>query len=347
MGGKAALANDVAVALENQGLAVRRLAGTNRYSTALRVAEEAVEFPESVVVVTGENFPDAVSASAYAASNRWPIILTPTASVPQDVLDYLAAASPQSAIIVGGEGAVSASAADQIDAVTPVAMRLFGPNRYATSHAVASQHIGGTTSTVWLATGVNYPDALAAGVATAATTGVLALTPTDSTDVAGPDVRDFVEHHRECESRGPLNAGVLVGGKAALSGLVGEQLLALLTCQPFPEPPPECHPAYPSLCVPPPPPQLDCSDVSAKDFPVDHAHGDPHNFDEDGDGVGCESPEPPPPSNCHPAYPDFCIPPPPPDLDCGDFSQKRFTVLHQHGDPHRLDRDKNGVACES
>ena len=48
---------------------------------------------------------------------------------------------------------------------------------------------------------------------------------------------------------------------------------------------------------------------------------------------------------CDPSYPDFCIPSPPPDLNCGDISEKRFTVLPP--DPHRLDRDKDGIGCES
>ena len=39
------------------------------------------------------------------------------------------------------------------------------------------------------------------------------------------------------------------------------------------------------------------------------------------------------------------IPTSPPDLDCGDIPQKRFTVLPP--DPHRFDGDKDGVGCES
>ena len=49
--------------------------------------------------------------------------------------------------------------------------------------------------------------------------------------------------------------------------------------------------------------------------------------------------------NCDLSYPDFCINSPPPDLDCGDISQKKFTVLQP--DPHRFDGDKDGVGCES
>lgn len=48
---------------------------------------------------------------------------------------------------------------------------------------------------------------------------------------------------------------------------------------------------------------------------------------------------------CDPAYPTVCIPPPPPDLDCGDIPYRNFKVLPP--DPHRFDRDRNGVGCET
>ncbi|MFN8533821.1 MAG: hypothetical protein U0556_09760 [Dehalococcoidia bacterium] len=48
--------------------------------------------------------------------------------------------------------------------------------------------------------------------------------------------------------------------------------------------------------------------------------------------------------NCHPSYPTVCIPPPPPDLDCGEIPFRRFQVLPP--DPHRLDGDRDGIGCE-
>lgn len=47
---------------------------------------------------------------------------------------------------------------------------------------------------------------------------------------------------------------------------------------------------------------------------------------------------------CDPSYPDVCIPPAPPDLDCGDVAPRRFRVLPP--DPHRFDGDHDGVGCE-
>lgn len=50
-------------------------------------------------------------------------------------------------------------------------------------------------------------------------------------------------------------------------------------------------------------------------------------------------------SNCDPSYPDACIPPYPPDLNCGDISEKNFAVTSP--DPHGFDRDSDGIGCES
>lgn len=47
-----------------------------------------------------------------------------------------------------------------------------------------------------------------------------------------------------------------------------------------------CDPSYPTVCIPSPPPDLDCADVNASGFKVVGA--DPHGFDGDNDGIGCE-----------------------------------------------------------
>jgi hypothetical protein len=64
---------------------------------------------------------------------------------------------------------------------------------------------------------------------------------------------------------------------------------------PPPPPPPTdtpppgdgCANAYPDFCIPPPPPDLDCGDIDQKNFTV--LPPDPHGFDGDNDGIGCES----------------------------------------------------------
>lgn len=63
---------------------------------------------------------------------------------------------------------------------------------------------------------------------------------------------------------------------------------------PPPPPPPgggKCAASYPTVCIPPPPPDLNCGDVSYRNFRVrwDVADPDPHHFDGDHDGIGCET----------------------------------------------------------
>lgn len=62
-----------------------------------------------------------------------------------------------------------------------------------------------------------------------------------------------------------------------------------------------------------------------------------------------ETPAPVQGVDCDPSYPEVCIPSPPPDLDCGEirdqYGYENIRVLQP--DPHRLDREKDGVGCES
>jgi len=51
--------------------------------------------------------------------------------------------------------------------------------------------------------------------------------------------------------------------------------------------PATCDPSYPTVCIPPPPPNLTCDDISFQDFQV--VGSDPHDFDRDNNGIGCES----------------------------------------------------------
>jgi hypothetical protein len=47
---------------------------------------------------------------------------------------------------------------------------------------------------------------------------------------------------------------------------------------------------------------------------------------------------------CDPAYPDFCLPAGPPDLNCSDIPMVNFRV--KWPDPHGFDADHDGIGCE-
>jgi hypothetical protein len=110
--------------------------------------------------------------------------------------------------------------------------------------------------------------------------------------------------------------------------------------------------SYPDvdICIPPYPPDLNCPDITYTNFRV--TGPDPHGFDRDKDGIGCESSDgggvtapDGGDGNCDPSYPDICIKSPPPDLNCPDIPNKNFKVIGS--DPHGFDRDNDGMGCES
>ncbi len=53
-----------------------------------------------------------------------------------------------------------------------------------------------------------------------------------------------------------------------------------------PQPGSNCDPAYPTVCIPSPPPDLNCDKIPYRRFTV--LPPDPHGFDRDKDGIGCE-----------------------------------------------------------
>lgn len=157
-----------------------RIAGADRYATANAVALARVANKTdytSVVLVSGENFPDGLAASALAGALNAPMLLTQANSLPTSTLATLttltSTATSKNVVIVGGTSAVSADIATQLTATGYSVTRIAGDDRYATANAVAAAartNNGATIGTfgasnlrtAFLASGTNFPDALAA-----------------------------------------------------------------------------------------------------------------------------------------------------------------------------------------
>ena len=118
----------------------------------------------------GLGWPDALSASVLGARQRTPVLLTPSDRLHDDIERVLSADGIRTPRIVGGEAAVEARVETQIANRTGrTARRLAGENRYRTSQKVQAEiaRDGAPLQTLSLATGLNFPDALAAGPALA------------------------------------------------------------------------------------------------------------------------------------------------------------------------------------
>lgn len=175
IGDTTALSANVAAGLAAAGVTTTiRIGGATRYDTAALIAERVGG--TSVYVVRGDDWADAAAISALAAFEHRPVLLTPATSLSSAAADALAELHATSATIVGGTAAVSVfvEATLRGDGVTTT--RLAGADRWATSAAVASRAVTeGMSGSPWLASGANWPDAVSAGPAAAASKGVLLL----------------------------------------------------------------------------------------------------------------------------------------------------------------------------
>jgi predicted extracellular nuclease/putative cell wall-binding protein len=181
---------------------VDRVAGDDRYESSAAAAQEGwPEGAETVYIVSGEVYPDALSAAPAAAVDDAPILLVPAAAVPESVQLELDRLEPRDIVIVGGEKSVSAAVETALAGQASVT-RVAGADRYETSREVAENAFSEGAGVAVLAAGGNFADALSAGAAVAAdgpvvlvdgtaggldaaTTELLSGLGTDEIDVAG------------------------------------------------------------------------------------------------------------------------------------------------------------------
>jgi putative cell wall-binding protein len=150
LGGTSAIPASVESQLTSLGFQTTRLAGADRNATAVAVAD-ALGDPATVLLATGTNYPDALAAGPAAAHVAGAVLLTSGATMPSETAAYLAAHA-KTVYAVGGPAA----------AASPTAHAIVGADRFATAAAVAKQFFV-APPTFGVATGDNFPDALAAG----------------------------------------------------------------------------------------------------------------------------------------------------------------------------------------
>jgi len=155
---------------------VDRWWGQDRYETAVAISTEG--YPSgagTVFVATGLNFPDALVAAPLAEVRGGPLLLVRTDFIPTVTRREIERLRPTRIVILGGEGVVSAGVADQLAAYGTVE-RLAGPDRYATAAAISQAAFPDQAPVVYLATGLDFPDALSAAPLAAEAGGPVLLT---------------------------------------------------------------------------------------------------------------------------------------------------------------------------
>jgi hypothetical protein len=200
---------------------VARLAGADRYATAAAVSSSGFLPGVPVAyVATGANFPDALAAGPVAARAGGPILLVTRDGVPAPTAAELARLRPGLIVVLGGTGVISEAVAAGLRgyATSGTVARLAGADRYATAAAVSSSRWpADVPSIVFVATGLNFADALAAvPLAGALDVPLLLTNPTSLSAATASELRRL----------NPTQV-IILGAGGAVSDAVGAQISAL------------------------------------------------------------------------------------------------------------------------
>lgn len=186
--------------------AVERLSGRDRYATAIAVSRTGwPSTAPAVVLATGEDYPDALAAATLAGTAGGPLLLTPTARLHSATADELRRLRPGTVYVVGRVTDGVEAAVGQLGLRTE---RIRGEGRFDTAFDIAQRaaELGADTSTVLVASGQGFADALAATPIAAARGYPILLSPGAS------------GHARLTEQVAALGASRtwVIGGSAAL-----------------------------------------------------------------------------------------------------------------------------------
>lgn len=188
-------------------LNVFRTAGNNRYQTSAYLSKIfSSETTNTVIITSGENFPDALTATALAGAYSAPILLTEKSQLSTDVINRIREIKPEFAFIIGGEASVSIGIEDKLDEMGLSVARIAGVDRYKTANKIASAMIDKKgASFVFIVNGRNFADALSISAVAYREKAIILLS--DGNSLPGNQL-DILEG---------LHDIVIVGGESAVS----------------------------------------------------------------------------------------------------------------------------------
>lgn len=181
---------------------VSRIAGENRYDTCQKIFNHAKK--KSLVLASGEIFPDALATSSIL--DQAGLLLTKKDQLPSEAQAAIKDLNHDNFLIVGGENSIQESLATSISNKYQYAShtRISGNNRYETSAKIGERLV---SSTVILASGENFPDALAASTLAQKIDSPILLVSKDKIDQS---VIDYFKKHN-------IKKAFVVGGQLSIS----------------------------------------------------------------------------------------------------------------------------------
>ncbi|WP_371177356.1 cell wall-binding repeat-containing protein [Buchananella felis] len=162
---------------ELPGGKVARIAGSDRVLTSVEAMRQSTAVTKTMVLVDGRNFADAVAAGPLAAAHGAALVLTTAPQLEPAIVEAARQKGVETVLIVGAENSVPASKAAALTGAGFTVKRIAGQSRYETAVQIAGEvaQKNGAPARIYVASGLHYADALAAGAVAGRTGGVVLL----------------------------------------------------------------------------------------------------------------------------------------------------------------------------
>ncbi|KPU44460.1 N-acetylmuramoyl-L-alanine amidase LytC precursor [Oxobacter pfennigii] len=190
---------------QQNAIEVERIYGPDRAATSVEVAKKLNNF-DSVVVATGDDYPDALSIAPIAAKKQIPILLVSRDNISSAVTDFINDKSISKSYVVGGTGVISDAVAGQFSS----SERVWGKDRYETNVNIINRFKEDIDfNSMLIATGEDFPDALAGSPFASRHSSSILLTSKTPDDVTV----GFVSSLQETT---PENSCYVIGGEGVI-----------------------------------------------------------------------------------------------------------------------------------
>jgi uncharacterized protein YjdB len=165
-----------------------RLFGSDRYETSVAISKAGWVQATTVIITSGLDYPDALSAASLSKLKDAPILLTPKDALEAVTIAELKRLKATNAIIIGGTGVIGTGVEKQLTDLGIGITRIGGKDRYDTCEKVAQ--IVGTDNGIIVSSALNFPDALSIAPIAGIKGMPILLSPKDSLD---PNIAAFIK----------------------------------------------------------------------------------------------------------------------------------------------------------
>ncbi|MBP3952634.1 cell wall-binding repeat-containing protein [Bacillus suaedae] len=204
LGGEGAISAQTQRTLEQSGMIVQRVFGSNRFDTSVQIANEIGVGDELILVTGQETSPDSLAIAPYAGIRGIPMLLSSSQTLPREVHNYIKNNSVKNVTVIGGKSVISENILQELRLLKVSSVeRISGTDRFSTSVEIAKRFEAELhPNHIYFASGLSFIDALPGAALATRDKAPMILT---NTDTMPNSVSDWIRNDGRIHQNAQIN----------------------------------------------------------------------------------------------------------------------------------------------